>query len=145
MAPWQAHIGEQGSPDGKVFPQNEICAAEPELLSMVDVDWLEGNASGLKDANTVVLAESVADKWFGRWQYAAGKVVVMGSAHVPFRITGIFKDLPDHTEMPLEMVLSYETVRQQFRDFSPTRTAGIIQRVIQICLCCWNPARTNGR
>ncbi len=111
-SPLQAHIGAKGSPDGKVFLQNEICSAEPELFDMLDVTWLDGNASGLKNDGTAVVAASVADKWFGSWRYAVGKTVEMGSSRVPFTITGVFRDLPHNTEIPLELVFSYEYTRE---------------------------------
>ena len=116
-APWQAHIGVKGSPDEKIFLQKEICAVEPALFNMIDVAWLEGNASGLEDPNKAVIAKSVADRWFGDWRHAMGKTVIMGSAHLPMTITGVFRDLPGNTEIPLELVMSYATVRQQFPDF----------------------------
>ena len=115
-SPLQAHIGAKGSPDGKVFLQNEICSAEPGLFDMLDVFWLDGNASGLKNEGAAVVAASIADKWFGSWRNAVGKTVEMGSSRMHFTITGVFRDLPRNTEIPLELVFSYEFTREGIPD-----------------------------
>src|SRR5258708_9907722 len=115
--PWQADIAGKGATDEKVCLQKEVCAVEPALFNMIDVDWLGGNASALKDPNMAVVAQSVADRWFGDWHGAMGKTVIMGSAHIPLTITGVFHDLPGNTDIPLELVMSYATVRQQFPGF----------------------------
>ncbi|HWB94575.1 MAG TPA: ABC transporter permease [Puia sp.] len=115
-SPWQAHIGAKGAPDGKVFLQNNICSAEPELFGMIDVHWLDGNASGLTDAQRIVVSASVAERWFGDWHHAVGRTVEMGSSRARFVISGVFRDLPDNTELPLEIVLSYQYTRDGVPD-----------------------------
>jgi hypothetical protein len=109
---WQAHLGAKGAPDQQVLLQREVMVAEPELFDMLDVEWLDGNASGLNEPSTAVIAASVGDKWFGNWRYAVGKTVAMGSARVPLKITGVFKDIPGNTDIPLELVPSYATFRR---------------------------------
>src|SRR6202000_3140657 len=68
--PLQVHTAAKGMPDGKVFLQSNLISAEPELFSMLDVQWLEGNAERLNDPETVVVSASVAEKWFGDWRGA---------------------------------------------------------------------------
>jgi len=114
---WQAHVGMTASGEEKIFLQSEICAAEPALFGMIDVNWLEGNAGSLKDPNMAVIARSVGDRWFGDWHKAIGRTVTMGSAHIPMTIAAVFRDMPANTDVPLEMVMSYATVRQQFPDW----------------------------
>ncbi|MBS1661642.1 MAG: ABC transporter permease [Bacteroidetes bacterium] len=115
-SPWQAHISAKGIPDGKIFLQKNIISAEPALFNMIDVEWLDGNASGLVNANTIVVSSGVAEKWFGRWQSAVGKTIWMGSSFEPYTVMGVFRDLPSNTELPLEMVMSYEETRQGIAD-----------------------------
>ena len=109
--PLQVHTAAKGAPDGKVFLQNNIVSAEPELFSMIDVTWLDGDASRLKDPGTTVISASLAVKWFGDWRHAVGKTIELGSAREPLQITGVFQDLPANTELPLEMVQSYQQTR----------------------------------
>lgn len=109
--PLQVHTSVKGAPDGKVFLQDNLVSAEPELFSMIDVDWLDGNASGLKDPGTAVIASGIAEKWFGDWRHAVGKTIELGSGRTPLLITGIFRDLPGNTELPLEVIMSYRETR----------------------------------
>jgi len=105
---------DKGVAEEKRFMQRDICLAEPELFSMIHCDWLDGDASGLRDPNTAVVSETVANRWFGDWKNARGKTVEMWSWRVPLKIVGVFHDLPGNTDIPLELVASYATYRQQF-------------------------------
>ncbi|HEY6900094.1 MAG TPA: FtsX-like permease family protein, partial [Puia sp.] len=105
---------DKGFTDEKRFMQRELCLAEPELFGMIRCEWLDGDASGLKDPNTAVIAESVARRWFGDWKTAKGKTVEMWSWRVPLKVVGVFRDLPGNTDLPLELVPSYITYKQQF-------------------------------
>jgi len=109
--PLQVHTAAKGVADGKVFLQNNLISAEPELFSMIDVEWLDGDASRLKDAGTVVIASGIAEKWFGDWRHVVGRTIELGSYRGPLLITGVFRDLPANTELPLEMVQSYQETR----------------------------------
>ncbi|HEV2482961.1 MAG TPA: FtsX-like permease family protein [Puia sp.] len=109
--PFQIHIGVKGAPDGKVFLQNNVTAAEPGLFSMIDVQWLDGNASRLNEPGTMVIPASLAEKWFGDWHHVVGRTIDRGSGRRTMLIVGVFRDLPANTELPLEMVMSYGEVR----------------------------------
>jgi len=102
------------SADEKRFMQRDICLAEPDLFSMISCEWLDGDASGLKDPNTAVISESVAQRWFGNWKEAKGKTVEMWSWRVPLKVVGVFRDLPGNTDLSLDLVPSYMTYKQQF-------------------------------
>jgi len=51
---WQAHLSAKGAPDQKRLLQKEVMVAEPALFDMLDVEWLEGNASSLSEPSTAV-------------------------------------------------------------------------------------------
>lgn len=83
--------------------------AGPGFFRLFDVRWLAGQpATALKDPRTMAISRSTAGKWFGRWQDAMGKTVVIGQAHRPFTITGIVEDPPANTDVPMHVILSYE-------------------------------------
>ncbi len=117
MPALQVRTAPKGTPDEKIFLQQEICSADPELFNMLDVEWLDGNAAGLKDPYTTVVAASLADRWFGSWHFAIGKTIEMGSARMPLKIVGVFKDRGDNTDIPLEQVESYATLHATAQDF----------------------------
>src|SRR5450631_3616528 len=90
----QIHVPGKELSDEKVFKEsnNDVFFTDPALYDIFDYDWLEGNASGLKDPNTAVLAESLAKAYFGDWKNAMGKTIQMWSFRIPFRIVGVFRD-----------------------------------------------------
>lgn len=130
---WQIHIGAKGSPDGKVFLQKKVISAEPELFSMLDVQWLDGSAGSLTNTETAVISESLAAKWFGNWRNATGQMIGVNSGRNPMKIGGVFRDLPANTEVPLEMVMCYldtkeglyDAFRMRDRWHYPSRHSGL--------------------
>jgi putative ABC transport system permease protein len=106
--------GKTGEPDKK-FREKEGCFyTEPSLFRIFDFPWLAGNPDeALKDPNTVALTRSVAEKWFGNWKEAIGRTVLMGDIKTPFRVTGVLKDPPSNTDIPLRIALSYTSFLEQ--------------------------------
>ena len=99
--------------DEKVFKEDDgLFWTEPSFYDMFDYEWLEGNASGLKDPNTAVITESMANTWYGNWRNAVGKTIQMWSFRIPLRVVGVFKDLPANTDMQVRMGASYATFRK---------------------------------
>ncbi|TDW99716.1 ABC transporter permease [Dinghuibacter silviterrae] len=83
--------------------------AGPELFRLFDYTWLAGQPeAALKDPGTMAVSRSVAEKWFGHWEDAVGKTVLVGESHRPFKVTGVLDDPPANTDLPLHVVLSYE-------------------------------------
>lgn len=83
--------------------------AGPEFFRIFDYPWLAGKPeTALKDPATMALSRSVADRWFGHWQDAMGKTVLVGDRHRPVKVTGILEDPPANTDVPLRIVISYE-------------------------------------
>jgi len=72
----------------------KIRFADPELLTIFDFDYLEGDASVLDDPSSVVLTESAAEKFFGS-QPALGETLTLDH-DVSLRVGAIIADLrPD--------------------------------------------------
>ncbi len=123
----QIHVpGKKGLEDEKIFKENDgLFFTEPALFGIFDFQWLDGNAIGLKDPNTAVLTESLANTYFGSWKNAVGKTIQMWSFRIPLRITGVFKDLPVNTDMQLLMGASYATFRNLTpKDFTDPQSWG---------------------
>ena len=101
----------------KRFQTGEVYFAGPELFGIFDFPWLAGDpASGLARANTAALTRNIADAWFGDWRQAMGKTILAGNEKTPYLVTGIIDDLPQNTDIPLRVVLSYETFRGYIKD-----------------------------
>jgi putative ABC transport system permease protein len=110
----QIHVpGPRGLEDEHVFKQNDgLFFTEPAVYTMFDYVWLQGNASGLTDPNMAVINQSTAITFFGSPANAIGKTIEMWSFRVPLKITGVFKDLPDNTDVPIRIGASYATYRK---------------------------------
>ncbi len=107
----QVHVpGPRGLEDEHVFKENNgLFWAEPAVFDCFDYTWLEGNASQLKDPNTAVIDQTTAKTFFGSPQNAIGKMIQLWSYRVPMRVTGVFKDLPDNTDVPMHIGGSFPT------------------------------------
>ena len=105
----QFTIPESGHEDLKVKENKGVFYAEPALFDILDQPWLEGRpATALAEPNTVAIAASVAEAWFGDWKNAVGKTITLD--HItPLKITGILADPPDNTDLAIRIVMSYAT------------------------------------
>jgi len=77
-----------------------------------EFEWLAGDKrTALNAPNTVVISEDYAEKYFGNWRNAVGKTLVWENKLL-LKVTGILKKLPVNTDLPVHVVISFETVRQ---------------------------------
>lgn len=95
----------------KIFKEQGIFFTDRELYSIFDFTWLAGTPSSLKDPNTAVITESYARNYFGDWKNAMGRTIQLWSFRIPFRVVGVFKDLPENTDVEVKIGMSYETLR----------------------------------
>ncbi|MDP4249625.1 MAG: ABC transporter permease [Bacteroidota bacterium] len=88
-----------------------VLYAEPEFFSMFDFKWLAGDKpAALHDPNSVVLTRSVAEKYFGDWKTAIGRVIQLDNNYL-FKVTGILDDMPANTDFPIKLLISYSTLK----------------------------------
>lgn len=85
---------------------------DPAVFEIFDMPWIEGNPkTALNDIQTMAISRTTAETWFGRWQDAIGKTVLMNDNRRSFRITGIMADPPANTDVPIKIALSFATYR----------------------------------
>lgn len=101
--------GKNGSEEKKFKESGGLFFVEPAIFDIFDFTWLQGNAAELKEPNTVALTQSMAETYFGNYQSAIGKTIQLWSYRVPLRVTGVFKDLPYNTDLPVRMAASHAT------------------------------------
>ncbi len=105
------------SPNGERDKQvlaKDVYFADSSLFDIFDFSWVAGDPRiGLKDTYTMAISRSLATNWYGSWQRAIGKTIVWGDAQKPYKVTGILEDPPANTDIPLQVVLSYATFREQ--------------------------------
>jgi len=102
-----------GGRDKQVLAK-DVYFADAALFDIFDFPWVAGDPrTGLKDTYTMAISQSLAANWYGRWQEAIGKTIVWGDAQKPYKITGILEEPPANTDIPLRVVLSFATFREQ--------------------------------
>ena len=68
-------LDDNGSVIKKFKEESGVFFTEPSLFDIFDFKWLAGNASSLKNPNSVVLTKTIAEKYFGDWEFAMGKLI----------------------------------------------------------------------
>jgi ABC-type antimicrobial peptide transport system permease subunit len=68
---------------------------EPEVTEMLSLKMLRGSRDGLKEINSILLSQSVAEAYFGN-QDPIGKILRVDNK-VDVKVTGVYEDLPDNT------------------------------------------------
>lgn len=108
-----------GNPaDDKKFIENTgIMFAEPQIFNVFNANWLAGSASALKEPNKMVIDKSSAQKYFGDWHSAMGKILKMDNL-VTLTVAGVIDDMPLNTDLPLKVLISYPTWKQNAKSYS---------------------------
>lgn len=99
------------SAGNKKFKEDGTYYAGPAFFETFDYGWLAGDKkTALAEPNTVALTRSEADKFFGDWRQATGKIIRYKS-NTNLKVTGILEDMPPNTDFPLKIVISYASMR----------------------------------
>ncbi|CAG5069657.1 hypothetical protein DYBT9623_02393 [Dyadobacter sp. CECT 9623] len=99
------------SADKKFREEDDGLMTEPAFFELFDFPWLTGTKAVLKDPNVVVLSQRRAEKYFGSWENAVGQYLKINNKTV-VKVGGIVANPPINTDLPVDMVVSYETKRQ---------------------------------
>ncbi|QPH39504.1 ABC transporter permease [Pedobacter endophyticus] len=95
----------------RIKTAENIYYAEPEFFQIMSFKWLQGNPiQSLSKPNTVVLAKDMADKLFGDWRKALGKIINFDN-NQDFTVSGILQEMPQNSSFPLNIVVSYQTFK----------------------------------
>lgn len=98
----------------ELFNQNNIFFTEPAMLEMLDIRWVAGNPKqSLSAPGQVVLDEKTAAKLFKG--NAIGKRLRYDN-RTDLTVTGVIGNLPINTEFPMEMIISWETMKKMQPD-----------------------------
>ncbi|MCA0238260.1 MAG: ABC transporter permease [Bacteroidetes bacterium] len=104
-----------GSMTGRKFATDDehetAIFTEPSFFAIFDWPWLAGDASALKEPNTVILSEKMAEKCFGTWQMALGQTLVMDNK-VLLTVRGVVGTPPANSDFQCHSIISYETLKK---------------------------------
>lgn len=104
--------GKDGTDEKRFKEPDGISFVEPALFDIFDFNWVAGTVRGLEEPNTAAISQSVARAYFGNYANAIGRTIQLWSYRVPLRIIGVFKDLPENTDVPLRIAASFATLQR---------------------------------
>lgn len=97
--------------DERNFREEKMYAANSSFLTMLPVKLIEGvDSTALNEPYTAVISESVARKYYGGGD-VIGQTFRLNKNAV-FKISGIFKDVPDNTHFKFNILISWPTYVQ---------------------------------
>lgn len=127
----QVSVGDiQNSAAKKFIEETGVFFCEPEYFDIFNATWLAGNASVLKDPGQVVLAKTMAQKYFGDWKTAIGKMIRLENA-MDLKVAGIIEDVPFNSDFPTSVIGSFETFKNS-RYYSYTTDWGSTTSAFQV-------------
>jgi len=97
----------------KYKEESEFAWIEPELLDILNLPLVRGDASALREPNTTLLSEKLAQKYFHNTD-PLGKTVRLDNK-TDLRVVGILRDLPKNTDYPQEILASWATLKTDSR------------------------------
>lgn len=111
------NTAEDASSSKKFIEENGLFFCEPKFFQVFNYQWLSGNAAVLNEPNAVVLTKKIAEKYFGNWQQSLNRSIRLDNA-VTLKVAGILQDVPLNTDLPLAVLISYETLKNNGSKFN---------------------------
>jgi putative ABC transport system permease protein len=97
----------------KYFYEDNLFFADATIFKVFTFPLLRGDPeTALKDPNSIVITETMAQKYFGR-EDPMGKVLRIDDA-VELKITGIAKNVPKNTHFCFDFLASFESMPYQW-------------------------------
>ena len=94
------------------FKEEGLFFAEPQFFDIFNFPFIAGNPkTALSVANTIVLTQETAEKYFGDWRKAMGRLIRYQDDKV-CAVTGILKNPPVNTDFPIQAAISFKTLPQ---------------------------------
>ena len=93
----------------KAFKEKDgAFCVDPAFFSIFDFPWLAGDPDkAFSDRLSVVLSQGTAQRYFGDWHKAMGRLIHPLGWSNPFKVTGILADAPSNTDFKLNVVFPY--------------------------------------
>jgi len=102
-------LDQNGQSLKKFKEEKGVFFTTPSFLRIFDFPLLAGNpATALKDPNTAIVTREIAEKYFGDWKNAVGKMVRWNNKE-NLKVTGILASIPKNTDLPLKVVVAMGT------------------------------------
>lgn len=101
--------------DNKKFGDQQVTAVDNSFLTMFSYSLVAGDEkTALIAPLSVVITETAAKRYFGvsdnDMGSAIGKALVMGKDSLPYKVTGVCKDIPENSHLQFDILASYITL-----------------------------------
>ena len=112
-------IGSQILTDNtKKYEVKKLIAVDNEFLSIFSYPLIAGNPkTALKEPNNIILSETEARKIFAvrdnDFSSLLGKTLQISRDSLPYKITGICKDVSENSHLQFDLLVSYITLYEQ--------------------------------
>ncbi|UCC39338.1 MAG: ABC transporter permease [Candidatus Aminicenantes bacterium] len=100
--------------DEKRFVEERFFLAEDDIFEVFTLPLIKGNSkTALKNPNTLVISESIAQKYFGD-EDPIGKLMKVDQRNF-YEVTGVMKDIPENSHVHFDFIGSFITLKGQFK------------------------------
>lgn len=98
----------------KAFEEKRVLAVDSNFFNVFSAKMIAGNKDkALENANSVVLNETTAKKYFGSVDQAIGKILTPeGNNNQPLKVTGVVADWPENSHLLFDLLIT--TARNPF-------------------------------
>lgn len=97
--------------EDKLFEERRLYFADPAVFKVFDLPMISGSeASALLNPSSVVITQTIAQKYFGNAD-AIGKALVMDGANL--KVTGVIKDVPANSHLTFDFLVSMATAKKK--------------------------------
>lgn len=102
----------------KKFKPKHVYVTDPGVFDVFSFHLTYGNpATALSRPKSVVITETLAKQYFQQASEALGKEIIITSDYQSenklYKITGILKDLPSNTHLPVDMFISFNSPEER--------------------------------
>ncbi|MBX3238594.1 MAG: ABC transporter permease [Chitinophagaceae bacterium] len=107
---------EQPGAERRVFNESRVFLVDSSFFNVFSFPLVKGNRQHcLAEPNTIVISQSVARKYFGNSDPLNQVLTLNGfvpwanKGVFPFKVTGVFEDVPENSHIKFDMLISFET------------------------------------
>ncbi len=95
------------------FFEKRFFYADPEIFDVFSFSFVRGDYQGvLNELNSIVLSESMAQKYFGG-DDPIGQALVLDDS-LTLQVTGVVRDLPSRTHLKMDFIAPYALLEKQY-------------------------------
>ncbi len=87
-----------------------------EYKDLFDLEFLSGSEKALDQPDQVVLTQTEAEKYFGRWENALGKTIELANG-TTLQVAAVVADIPENSNFDFDLLASFETIRSHPDEF----------------------------